>query len=242
LTVARYWLTADALLSLPVVAQGVTRISPKENQDHTGEIRTLCGFVFYILIDMITLNLTTVSETRLMRDNHENRFLVPRHGPARVKIAADVSENQLHHWFSRNLLELTYKGHGHGKRRMFTGLEAVRLAIMSSLDHQGIGIKKARDIAIAVTAPIEQGKGIPEDAIECVFSGDGASIKGARPIGDWSDDLWHARLQDPREILEGDEWLASIVVISFGRTVGEVLHALEQDLLEQEMIELEGGD
>ncbi len=178
-----------------------------------------------------------------MRANHVTRFLVPKYDPARVQSAADVTGNQLHHWFSRNLLELTYKGHGHGKRRRFTGLEAVRLAIMASLDRKGVAIKKARDIALAVTAPLEHGKKIPENAIEYVSIGPFQEIEGWKPswkpIGDWSDAFCHARVQDPRVIFEGGEWDASPIFIAVGRTVAEVLHGLEHDVLDQDLVDLE---
>ena len=164
-----------------------------------------------------------------MKAKNPERFLVPRYKPAEVKFASGITEAQIHYYFTSNLLELTYRGHGYGKVRLFTELETVRLAIMSSLHNQGLAIRKARDVALVITASMETGKTIPENAIECIFSGPAPALKGIAPVTDWQGDLFHLQVDDPSSLLnDSDQLIVSMIVIPVGRVVREVAYLLEQ--------------
>ena len=100
---------------------------------------------------------------------------------------------------------------------------------MASLDNQGVQIRKARDIALAITAPMETGKTIPESAIECIFHGGPPAIEGIAPVTDWQGDLFHLQVDDPSSLLnDSDQLIVSMIVIPVGRVVCEVAYLLEQ--------------
>ena len=100
---------------------------------------------------------------------------------------------------------------------------------MTSLDNQGLAIRNARDIAAAITADLEKGQAIPEDAIECVFHAPAPALKGIAPVTDWNGDLFHVRVDDLMAVLnDPDELVVSMIVIPVGRVVREVVHLLDQ--------------
>ena len=148
-------------------------------------------------------------------------------------------------WINRRLLDLGNPGTG--KRRLYSALDIVRLAIMQRLTGFGVGVTRARDIAMDVTNALQDGGKVSDSLVFTVFpqhpAPRGLTIISAteRPsrFGDFDtagmigDDheitlahlLGRSKHPDALEVLGGIH--DTVLVVCVGRIVEAVLSKLE---------------
>ncbi len=84
-----------------------------------------------------------------------------------VLTVSDLDAPTLQTWINRRLLDLGNPGTG--KQRLYSALDIVRLAIMQRLTGFGVGVTRARDIAVEVTDELQDGREVTHSLVFAVF-------------------------------------------------------------------------
>lgn len=92
-------------------------------------------------------------------------ILEPQFTQPEVLAVTSCRAKNIHVWIERGIYSLQGPPPGTGRRRKYSALDCVRLALMCELTAFGIPALTAKGIAFNVASPLEDGKSIREDKL-----------------------------------------------------------------------------